>query len=266
MKGFDRLVQIMKRLRAPDGCPWDRKQTFDSLRAHILEESYELVDALSHRQEEGMDHVKEEAGDLAMQFVFVGCLAEEQGAFTLEDILEGVCDKLVRRHPHVFGDQSAKDDAEALRNWEAIKAEERKNKAAGEQGVLSGVPRALPSVVKAYRVQQKAASVGFDWPGGDQGPVLDKVAEELDEVRRAVAGEGNPAEELGDLLYVTVHLCRRLGVDPEAALEAANAKFMRRFAHVEARMREKGLAFEDCDLKMLDGWWDEAKGLEKSKS
>lgn len=258
---FERLVEVMKRLRQPDGCPWDRKQTYDSLQKHIVEEAHELVDALAHRQEEGLEPVVEECGDLAMQVVFLGCMGEERGDFTLEQVFGAVCDKLIRRHPHVFGDQKAGTDREALQRWEAVKAEERKGT---DRGLFSGVPRSLPSLIKAYRLQEKAASVGFDWPPDDLAPVVAKVDEELAEMKAELQTGGVGLEgELGDLLFAVVNLIRLAGFDPEKALNRTNEKFIRRLEQVESRVKAQG-TWSDCPLEQLEYWWNEAKAGEEA--
>lgn len=196
-EAFSRLVGIMERLRAPDGCPWDREQDFSSLRRYIVEEAYELVEAI---EGDGERAIMEESGDLLLQVVFISQIASEKGFFSIRDVLDGICSKLVHRHPHVFGDVNVADSEEVMRNWEAIKTgEKRKN--GSDSSILSGIPRSMPSLLKAYRIQERAAKFGFDWPAGDTSPVIGKVREELSEVEGALA-EGNPealVEEMGDL-------------------------------------------------------------------
>lgn len=258
-RGFSELIRIMKRLRAPDGCPWDRKQTFDSLCPHIVEEAYELVDAIHRRDELGMKHVLEECGDLLLQVIFVGTMAEERGDFNVGDIPDAISDKLIRRHPHVFGDKKASNPAEALANWEEIKRQER-SKAAEDTSVLAGVPRNLPPDVKAFRLLGKAAGVGFDWDRSSQREVLDKVHEELGEVEEAI---GKPhrelAGEIGDLLFIVINLARRCDVDPGEALSMTNAKFERRFRYVEKCVAETGKEWHDLTLDDLESFWKRAK-------
>lgn len=257
---FDRLVEVLKRLRAPDGCPWDRKQTFDSLQKHIVEESFELVDALAHREDEGYEPVIEECGDVAMQVAFLGCMAEEQGLFTMDQVLDGVCEKLIRRHPHVFGDKKAADEVEALARWEKVKEQER---AGTEKGLFSGVPRSLPALLKAYRLQDKAAHVGFDWPAGDLTPVLGKVAEEFEEVKEALATGDDVEGELGDLMFAVVNLIRLAGFEPDKALNRTNQKFIDRLEKVESVVRHRG-GWEHFNLQELDELWEQAKKDEQS--
>lgn len=254
---FSDLENIMRRLRAPGGCPWDRKQTYNSLRPYIVEEAYELIDAI-----DGGDSVMmvEEAGDLLLQVVFIGVIAEERGDFDLSDIIKGISSKLIRRHPHVFGDVSVDDSDQVLKNWEKIKLMEKKEKE-GPKGVLSGVPKALPPLLKAFRIQEKAASVGFDWAKGDQKPVFDKISEEIHEVVAAMKdGDADAvAREIGDVLFSVVNLARRLGVDPGLALERSNRSFIDRFGFIEKSLEEQGREWGDASLSDLDELWDEAK-------
>ncbi len=260
--GFSKLVEIMKKLRAPGGCPWDRKQTYETLCPHIVEEAYELVDAIERRGEDrSMAHVLEECGDLLLQVVFVGAIAEELGDFNISDIPEVLSQKLIRRHPHVFGDVVAEDADKVLENWEKIKRQERAGQPAEDRSVLSGVPRNLPATVKAYRIQQKAAMVGFDWEKGDQAPVLDKIAEELEEVREVVSDEKKDAltGEIGDLLFAVVNLSRRMGIDPDVALSRTNSKFERRFRYVEKQVEAEGGDWSKFTLDQLDSYWNQAK-------
>lgn len=254
---FARLEEIMKRLRAPGGCPWDRKQTYSSLCPHIIEEAYELVDAIDGG---ALDDMAEEAGDLLLQVVFIGVIAEERGDFALSDIIEAISSKLIRRHPHVFGDLSVENSDQVLRNWERIKTEEKREKGAPE-GILSGVPRALPPLIKSLRIQEKAAGVGFDWAKGEQGPVFDKISEEMAEVREAMSSNDDDAlaGEIGDLLFSVINLSRRLGVDPSSALNMANKSFMERFEFIEYAMTSQGKGWDEVSLGYLDGLWDEAK-------
>ena len=254
---FDEIVGLIERLRAPGGCPWDRKQTLGDLRAYITEEAYELAEAIT---EGDMGKVREESGDLLLQVVFVASLAREQGAFAMRDVVRTVCDKLVRRHPHVFGDVVAEDSDAVLKNWEAIKQEERKGRKE-DLSVLAGVPAGLPPLLKAHRMQGKAAHVGFDWPRGDAAPLFAKLDEEAAELREAVA-QGDAAaveDELGDLLFMAVNLARHLNVNPDAALSRACAKFAGRFRRVEEEAAERGLRLEDCSPEELDALWERAK-------
>ena len=246
---FDEIVSILERLRAPDGCPWDRKQTLETLRTPITEEAYELADAITKHD---LAAIREEAGDLLLQVVFVAQIAGETGAFDMKDVVRTICDKLIRRHPHVFGDASAKDSDEVLRNWERIKAEERAEKHESTS-ILAGVPDGLPPLLKANRIQAKAK--------GDPAPLFAKLDEEVSELKEA-ARENDPehmADELGDVLFMTVNIARRLGVDPDAALNGVCEKFRRRFQFMEECARNEGKNIADYTLEELDAFWDKAK-------
>jgi MazG family protein len=256
-----RLVAVMRRLLGPGGCPWDREQTFESLRKYVLEEACEVIDAIESGRP---DLLKEELGDLLLQVVFQSELAREQAGFAIDDVVGGIVDKLVRRHPHVFADVSVKNSAEVLTNWERIKAEEKKNAA-----VLAGVPRSLPALARAQRIGEKVARVGFDWesPEGSRA----KVREELAELDLAVQEADKDAveAEMGDVLFALVNLSRHHGVDAEGALRRTIDKFTRRFAHVEARVQAKhggwGAVGDAGALPLseLDGYWEEAKKAER---
>lgn len=254
---FDEIVGLIERLRAPGGCPWDRKQTLADLRTCITEEAYELAEAIT---EQDMDKVREESGDLLLQVVFVASLAREHGDFSMRDVVRTICDKLIRRHPHVFGDVVAEDSDAVLKNWESIKLEERRGRKE-DLSVLAGVPAGLPPLLKAHRMQGKAAHVGFDWPRGDVVPLFAKLDEEAAELREAVEHRDAAAmeDELGDLLFMTVNLARHLDVNPDAALSRACAKFAGRFRCVEKEAAERGVRLEDCSLEELDLLWDRAK-------
>jgi MazG family protein len=251
---FQRLVDVMARLRAPDGCPWDRKQDLQTLKAYVLEEAYELIDALDSRDP---DKIREESGDLLFQVVFIAEIAREQGWFDVHDAAAGIADKLVRRHPWVFGDLKVSDPEAALRQWEILKARERAAKPDGS--VLDGIPRELPALLQALRLGGKAAQVGFDWP--DLAGVLAKVEEEVREFR--LAAERGEAEEMrremGDILFAICQTARKLGIDPEDALRATNRKFIERFRHVERRLRESGRVPDEAGAEELDRLWNEAK-------
>ena len=254
---FERLCAIVARLRAPGGCPWDREQTLDSLKPCLVEECYELLDVMAGDNAPG--HC-EELGDVLLQVVFQALLREEKGEFTVADALNGVSDKLVRRHPHVFGDVVVKGADDVLRNWEQIKKGEKKDADGAPRSAIAGVPAALPSLLRAQRVQAKAARVGFDWPDRD-GPQA-KIAEELAELEQAVK-DGDDAkveDEMGDVLFSLVNLCRFLKVDAETALRGAVDKFSRRFQTVERMTQEAGVDMRSCTLAELDRYWDEAKG------
>ena len=252
--GVRRLYEIMKRLRAPGGCPWDREQTLRTLKPCLLEETYELLEAM-----DGQDlalHV-EELGDVLLQVVFQCAIREEEGRFTLDDVAETLADKLVRRHPHVFGDTQAATSGQVLRNWEAIKQTEKGK--SPDRSAIDGVPAALPALLKAQRVQSKASRVGFDWE--DASGAISKIEEELAELKAAIAA-GDPAHiagEMGDLLFSAVNTCRFLNVDAEGALEGATGKFSRRFREVERRVREQGRTLKDCTLAEMDAVWDAVK-------
>lgn len=260
---LERLVSIMARLRAPEGCPWDREQTFKTLRSHIIEEAYELVDAISQQD---IDEMKEEAGDVLLQIVFVAQLAREQGFFDIKDVISEICDKLIRRHPHVFGEVEVNGSADVLANWEKIKVKEKSLKKREDKSVLAGIPESLPPLLKAYRIQAKVSHVGFDWEKGDIKPVTDKIKEELSEVEAAVNQEEQERveEELGDLFFAVVNLSRHLGVNPDIALQRANKKFEERFRQVEKMVHQEGREWEDYQLKDLDCFWNEAKRSESS--
>ncbi len=260
---FDDLVSLMDRLREPGGCPWDRQQSYATLRGFLLEECYEVADAID-RGERGA--LREELGDLLFQVVFLARLAKEEGAFTIEDVVASIKDKMIRRHPHVFGDAQVRDADDALRQWEQIKRGEREGAPGegdpSETSVFSGVPRSLPALLKAQRIGDKAARVGFDWP--DVAHVFEKAREELSELERASAsGDGRAArEELGDVLFCLVMLARRLGLDAEEALEATNRKFQLRFDRVQAELHRRGIRLEEAGLALLDRLWQEAKAAE----
>ncbi len=256
---FEDLAAIMDRLREPGGCPWDREQDFSTLRGYLLEECYEVVEAL-----DGEDYpaLCEELGDLLFQIVFLARIAKERGRFDAAEIVRGIAEKMIRRHPHVFGNARADTSDDVLRNWEQIKREEKASAPAAS--VLSGVPRGLPALLKAQRLGTKAARVGFDWEADED--LMRKIEEELDELRSGVEN-GDPEsvrEEIGDVLFSLAMLARRRGVDPEAALESANRKFTRRFHAIEARLGESGVAVEDAGLDRLDALWNEVKSVERS--
>jgi MazG family protein len=251
-----RLVAVMRRLLAPGGCPWDREQTLETLRKYVLEEACEVIDAIDSGDREGL---REELGDLLLQVVFQAELLRTEGRFAIDDVIASIVEKLVARHPHVFGDAKAATADEVLTNWERLKAKEKKGR-----GVLDGVPRSLPALVRAQRIGEKVSRVGFDWK--DAHGSMEKVREELGELDRAIAG-GNTKEqeeELGDLLFAIVNLARHLDLDAEAALRGTIAKFTTRFAHVEKRVAERHGGWGDANakklpLETLDAYWEEAK-------
>ncbi|MBO5895558.1 MAG: nucleoside triphosphate pyrophosphohydrolase [Alistipes sp.] len=252
-KATARLLEVMDTLRRE--CPWDREQTFDTLRNNTIEETYELVDAINDKNMEG---IKEELGDLLLHVAFYSKLGEEVGAFDYTDVANGVCDKLIYRHPHVYGDIHA-DTPEAVKeNWEALKLRKKKRKS----GTLGGVPVSLPAMVKAFRIGEKAASVGFDW--GHKEDVWSKVSEELAEVDTEIkAGDKERlTDEMGDLFFALINACRLYGIDPEGALERTNKKFIRRFGYVEEQAERTGRVLKEMSLEEMDGYWNEAKRLE----
>jgi len=253
---LSRLVGVMQRLLAPGGCPWDREQSFETLRKYVLEEACEVIDAIDSGS---MSHLREELGDLLLQVVFQAELARRQSSFAIDDVIASIVDKLVRRHPHVFADGSAKDATEVLQNWERIKAEEKQGRR-----VLEGVPRSLPALTRAQRIGEKVSRVGFDW--SDRAGSRAKVAEEVGELDEAIAsGDRDAIEaELGDTLFALVNLARHLELDAEGALRRTVDKFTRRFAHVEDRVRSEhgGWSGPTLPLATLDGYWDEAKAAE----
>ncbi len=253
---FARLLEIMARLRGPEGCPWDRRQTFDSLKPYLLEETYEALDAVDRGDWQGL---AEELGDLLLEVAFFSQIAAERGLFTIEQALDAIIGKLIRRHPHVFGDATASTPEEVKQRWDQIKADERRERGRPAEGLLDTIPRALPALVEAAQISSRAAAVGFDWQDADQ--VLEKLHEELAELaaaRRSASPE-RLAEEIGDLLFTLVNVARFLGVDPEQALRGTNAKFRRRFAWMEARLREQGRAPGEVTLEELEALWQQAK-------
>jgi MazG family protein len=258
---FARFVELIARLRAPGGCPWDREQTHESVKPMTIEEAYEVLEAI----DDGDDaHLAGELGDLLLQVVFHAQIASEASRFTIADVIQAVSEKMVRRHPHVFGDESAHSAGEVLRNWEAIKRAEQAAKGQeASASMLDSVSTRIPAVMEAYQMATKASRVGFDWPHA--GAVLDKVAEETTELRQAVeAGDRKAAAaEVGDLLFAVVNLARLLGEDPESTLKAANRKFRRRFRHVEDRLRERGSSPAESSLEEMESLWTEAKQRER---
>lgn len=290
---FERAVAIMERLRAPGGCPWDREQTFDSIKAYTLEEAYEVLEAIDNRD---WDELTGELGDLLLQVLFYSEMAKEQGTFTIDEVLERLSKKLVDRHPHVFGDVKAETSSDVLRNWEALKAEEKKKrleagggksaKAEAEpKSVLAGVSAGIPALLEAFKLSSRAAHVGFDWP--EVGGLFEKLNEETRELQeqlrefpdpgprphgRGTAGAGGQKageelrarleDEVGDLLFVVVNIARYLSLDPESALKRTNRKFKRRFQWMEARLRTQGKTPQDASMDELENLWQQAKQQE----
>lgn len=250
LKATARLLEVMSTLRRE--CPWDREQTFDSLRSNTIEETYELADAITDHNMEG---IKEELGDLLLHVVFYSKLGEEEGAFDFGDVADALCDKLIYRHPHVYGDIHANTPDQVKENWEALKLRKKNRRS----GTLGGVPRSLPAMVKAYRMGEKAAGAGFDWEQKED--VWDKVREELGEVEAEMkSGSKTDLEgEFGDLLFALVNACRLYGVDPESALERTNKKFIQRFNYMEERAAAKGHTLHEMSLGAMEELWQEAK-------
>ena len=264
-RDIERLVEIMARLRDPDsGCPWDIEQTHETIVPYTIEETYEVVDAIERGD---MVDLREELGDFVLQAVYHAQLAAERDDFDFGDVIQSITTKMIRRHPHVFGDEAARTAGQAKGAWDRIKAEEKAERRAARRaaglpddpsGHLDAVPNALPAVAEAHELQRRAAKVGFDWP--ETPPVIDKVAEELDEVRGALDGDGsNVADEIGDLLFAAINLARHAGINPESALRATNRKFRRRFAKVEAGVAGDGVRLADADLDAMERHWNAAK-------
>lgn len=294
---FERAVGIMRRLREPGGCPWDREQTFDSIKPYTLEETYEVLEAIDNRD---WKELSGELGDLLLQVLFYSQMANEDGTFSIDDVLDHLSNKLVRRHPHVFGDVQAETSSEVLRNWEAIKAEEKKKRLAesGEapdgqnpaaESVLAGVSSAIPALLEAHKLSARAAHVGFDWPNIEG--LFEKLQEETQELQahlkdfpapgpqprtRGIAGSGRQSipeelrkrleEEVGDLFFVLVNIARYLSLDSESALKQTNRKFRRRFQQVEEQLRASGRGAEQASLEELESLWQKAKQQEKTNS
>jgi len=267
---FEKLVGVQARLRAPNGCPWDREQTHQSLRTYLIEEAYEVLEALESGND---DKFVEEMGDLLLQIVFHSQIAGEEGRFTVAEVIREIHDKMIRRHPHVFGKTRARDSAEVLRNWEQIKAEERRasgkksdsnggGKTPKETSLLDGVSHALPATLEGFQLTRKASRIGFDWD--DAGGIFEKMQEESGELKRALGEQDQLKieEELGDLLFAAVNLSRFLKIDPEIALKKANAKFSRRFRAMEGLARKNGREFKDLPREEMEAFWDAGKKSE----
>jgi MazG family protein len=282
---FERAVAIMSRLRGPGGCPWDREQTFDSIKPYTLEETYEVFEAIDKRD---WQELPGELGDLLLQVLFYSEMAHEAGNFSIDDVLDRLADKLVARHPHVFGDVKAETSKEVLRNWEALKAEEKKARGGmmKTESLLDAVPRAMPALLEARKLSSKAARVGFDWPSVEG--VLDKLHEEIEElhtglaavpaqalkpVEHGIAGSGKPGipenahvhleEEIGDMMFAIVNIARFLAVDPESALKKTNHKFRRRFSYIEEQLKKTGRNPQDASMEELESLWQQGKQQER---
>jgi ATP diphosphatase len=266
-----RLIEIMAALRTPgSGCPWDLEQEFATIAPYTIEEAYEVADAIERGD---MDDLKDELGDLLLQVVFHARMAEEAGSFAFDDVVDAISEKMIRRHPHVFGDIDADDAAAVKVNWEAIKADEKAERAARREargladertGFLDDVPRALPALQRAFKLQKRAARVGFDWP--ETEPVIGKIREEIEELKREIeSGSGieKLADELGDLLFAVANLARHLGIDPETALSGTNGKFVRRFTEIERSLEAAGKSLDDASLDEMEAIWVAAKNREK---
>lgn len=272
---FEDLIELMRKLRAPDGCPWDREQSYATLAPMLLEEAYEAFEAVEEAREGRPNDLRDELGDLLFQIVFYAQVAKERGDFSIEDVTGAIHAKMVRRHPHVFGDASADDTAAVLRNWEVMKAEERRSagKSEREESLLDGVSSKAPALMEAHQLSTKAARVGFDWQSIED--IFAKLEEEIGELRAAIqthATSNSEAdhtlvrEEIGDLLFAATNIARHLRVEPEAALKLTSRKFRRRFGYIEAKLRERGQAFDATTLDEMEALWQEAKEKEADGS
>ena len=261
-KSFDELVAVMARLRAPGGCPWDREQTHGTLAQYLLEETYEAFDAIQTAEETGdTGHLSEELGDVLLQVVFHSEIAKERGDFDIDSVVEGVTQKLILRHPHVFGDREIETAEDVLRNWDELKKQERAASGKTEkrsESILDEVPVHFPALLEGQKLTKKAAKVDFDWTGTDQ--IFDKIEEELGELKEAISNDENIEEELGDLLFVVMNLARKLDIDAETALKKTNRKFRNRFGFIEKQISESGRTLEDSSLEEMDALWNKAKG------
>lgn len=262
---FVRLVEIMRRLLAPGGCPWDRQQTHKSLKPYLIEEAYEVIESIDA---ENPRELKEELGDLMLQIVFHAELARLDGKFDIADVLESICQKMIHRHPHVFGEEAWDTPEEVLRNWECLKQSEKEQKQEEKHlSILEGIPRSLPSLIRAHRIQDRAARVGFDWKRIED--VYDKVIEELEELRGLMkqkdADPDRIEDEFGDLLFALVNLARFLNIHPEEALQHTNEKFIQRFSYIEEQARNAGKELTSMSLEEMDTLWEQAKSKEQKK-
>jgi MazG family protein len=253
---FQLLVDLMVRLRGPNGCPWDREQNFDTIKPFLLEETYEVMDAIDARD---WRELAGELGDLLLQAVFLSQMASEENLFRVEDALDAITQKLIRRHPHVFGDETAETEGDVRKRWSEIKAEEKRTKGDADSTLLGSVPRSLPALVEAQQISSRAAQVGFDWENA--GQVIDKLHEELAEFAeaRARGSREQLEDELGDMLFVLVNLARFVKVDPEQALRRTNAKFRHRFGYVEQKLAERGRSARESSIQEMETLWQEAK-------
>ena len=258
---FDELIKVMARLRAPGGCPWDAEQTYASLAQYLLEECYETFDAIQEADASGETHnLQEELGDVLLQVVFHSTIAAERGDFTIEQVVEGVTEKLILRHPHVFGEAELKTAADVLQNWDELKKAQQKASGKIEkpkESILEDVPSSFPALLEGQKLTKKAAKVKFDWE--NVGQIFDKLTEETDELKSAIETNENIEEEIGDLLFVVVNLARKLDIDAETALKKTNRKFRQRFKFIEQTLKENGKTLEDSDLQEMDALWNKAK-------
>lgn len=255
---FADLLRIMEILRSPEGCLWDREQDHKSIRRNFIEETYEVVEAID---QDDLEHMKEELGDVLLQVVFHTEMEREKGNFDMNDVADGICKKLIYRHPHIFGDVKVSSSDEVLQNWDALKRVEKRQETTTDS--MESVARSLPQLIRAEKIQHKAAKVGFDW--SEVTGALEKVREEAEELSRAINGAGDPEEELGDLLFATVNVARFLKTDPERALERASDKFIARFARVERAAAAQGKRLEEMSLAEMDALWDAAKQEENTE-
>src|SRR5215471_7211319 len=263
-KRFERLVDIMSTLRGPNGCPWDKEQDFNSLKPMLVEEVYEVLEALDLAD---FDAVAEELGDLLLHVVFQAQLGKEQGTFDINTVIQKICDKLVRRHPHVFGNQSAGSSADVIKNWEAIKAQEKAEKlnrrTPEQRSLLEGIPSKLPAIHEAHQISSRAARVGFDWP--DVNGIFDKLQEEVRELKEVISSSGSEdrrdrlEDEIGDMLFVIVNIVRYLKIDSESALKRANRKFKTRFQYMEKQLADQGKTLDQSSLDEMEALWQKAK-------
>ncbi len=259
-RSCEELANIMKKLREPGGCPWDRKQTIDTLKKYLIEECYEVLEKIEEKDYEGL---KEELGDLLLQIVFQSRIAEEEGRFTLKDVIDGISEKLIFRHPHVFGDVKVETAEEVLVNWEKLKKQEKEKKGEKSEQPLGKFPYGFSALLAAYEITKRASKVGFDWP--DPDGVINKIEEELNELKNAIqsAQEDKIKDELGDLLFSIVNLSRFYMISPEEALNSTNIKFWKRFNYISEKLKEKGKSLEEASLEDMDILWEEAKNFEK---
>lgn len=253
-KKFRKLVNIVKKLRSPDGCPWDRAQTLYSLRDQLIEETFELVDAIDNKDTE---NIKEELGDLLLHVIMHSVIASEENLFSLNDVIENISEKLIRRHPHVFGSMKTASVNDVLINWEKIKSEEKK----GRHSILDGIPKGLPSIQKAYKLQEKAKKVGFDWESSED--CLKKVEEEFEEFKEAVKNKTTAEieEEMGDLLFSILNFSRFLNINVDNALQKTNEKFKIRFQFIENELSKNGISFDEASIELLEEYWQKSKNI-----